>query len=108
MTATKLPYELKFDDENDMGYITFARGVVSRSEVFLDESIVLDFEENGTLVGIEILSLKRAYECIMRTRTASAHELEQLRSEPGYGARNIIPYLIAAGLSSSKLESAAA
>jgi uncharacterized protein YuzE len=110
MTATTLPYELTFDDVNDIGYITFAHGMVSRSELFLNESIVLDFSDTGTVLGIEILSLSRAYECIMRTQSASAIEIEHLRSEPGYGARNIIPYLIAAGLSpsSSKLETAAA
>lgn len=59
MTTTTLHYTIMRDTVHDMGYVRLTDEKVVRSEPALDESIILDLDGHGTIVGIEILSFER-------------------------------------------------
>ena len=65
---------LKIDKENDTLYLRFDENTIVESEE-VQPRIVLDFDENGKVVGIEVLALS--------TRTQS-EKLRVLQFETAY------------------------
>jgi uncharacterized protein YuzE len=49
---------VRYDAESDAAYIRFSTGKVKESEE-VSEGIVLDYDEHGHIVGMEVLDARR-------------------------------------------------
>jgi len=52
---------LKYDKETDTLYINFVSRKVEESEYLEKEGIVLDYDKDNNLIGIEILSVSKKW-----------------------------------------------
>ncbi|NPA86987.1 MAG: DUF2283 domain-containing protein [Candidatus Diapherotrites archaeon] len=50
--------EFEYDPRADVLYIRLGRGKVNESEE-IEEGVIVDYDENGKVIGVEILGVRR-------------------------------------------------
>jgi len=67
--------KIYYDLEGDVLYIEFKRGTVTTKQI--DEDVAIDYDKDGHVAGIEILSAK---ERVLRKKRAFSIDIENLVS----------------------------
>lgn len=51
--------KIEYDEDTDMAYIYLSENNITKSILTDDELLVRDYDKDGNLVGLEVLSVKR-------------------------------------------------